>query len=165
MNAPRGIPVRYRVLALLFVVSFVNYLLRNSLSVAVPSIREEFGFTSAELGWILGAFNLTYTFLMIPGGVFGERLGARRALGGPRRDLGRADLAHGFRAGRDGGVRNRRAGLAHRRASPGRRLERADLPGHGRCDRELVPAGSLGIRQRGHAARACRWARLRLGRS
>ena len=80
MNAPRGIPVRYRVLALLFVVSFINYLLRNSLSVAVPSIREEFGFTSAELGWILGSFNLTYTFLMIPGGVFGERLGARRAL-------------------------------------------------------------------------------------
>jgi len=80
MNVLRGMPVRWRILGLLFVVSLVNYLLRNSISVAVPSIREEFGFTSAELGWILGSFNLTYTFLMIPGGVFGERLGARRAL-------------------------------------------------------------------------------------
>ncbi len=80
MNRLRGIPVRRRILGLLFVVSFVNYLLRNSISVAVPSIREEFGFSTTELGWILGSFNLTYTLLMIPGGVFGERLGARRAL-------------------------------------------------------------------------------------
>ena len=37
----RGIPVRWRVLSVLFVVSFVNYLLRNVLSVAIPSIRTE----------------------------------------------------------------------------------------------------------------------------
>jgi MFS transporter, ACS family, glucarate transporter len=81
MNSPRAIPVRWRLLGVLFVVSFVNYLLRNALSVAVPSIREEFGFTSAELGWILGAFNISYTLLQIPGGIFGERFGPRRALG------------------------------------------------------------------------------------
>jgi ACS family glucarate transporter-like MFS transporter len=80
MTGARRFPVRYRVLTLLFVISFVNYLLRNSISVAVPSMRAEFGFTSAELGWILGSFNLTYTFLMIPGGILGERSGARRAL-------------------------------------------------------------------------------------
>lgn len=80
MSPTRGIAVRYRVLALLFVLSFVNYLLRNSLSVAVPGIRAEFGFTSTELGWILGSFNLSYTLLMIPGGILGERLGPRRAL-------------------------------------------------------------------------------------
>lgn len=77
----RGIPVRWRLLFVLFVVSFVNYLLRNALSVAVPSIRSEFGFTSAEIGWILGAFNVSYTLMMIPGGVFGERYGPRLALG------------------------------------------------------------------------------------
>ena len=49
----RGIPIRWRVLAVLFLVSFVNYALRNVISVAAPSLREEFGFTSAELGWIL----------------------------------------------------------------------------------------------------------------
>jgi len=77
----RTIPVRWRVLAVLIVVSFVNYLLRNVLSVALPSIRAEFGFTTAELGWILGSFGLSYTLLQIPGGMFGQRYGARRALG------------------------------------------------------------------------------------
>jgi len=81
MSILRGIPVRWRLLFVLFVVSFVNYLLRNALSVAVPSIRSEFGFTSAEIGWILGAFNISYTLMMIPGGIFGERFGPRRALG------------------------------------------------------------------------------------
>lgn len=80
MNLLRGTAVRYRILALLFVLSFINYLLRNSLSVAAPGIRGEFGFTSAELGWILGSFNLSYTLLMIPGGIFAQRLGPRRAL-------------------------------------------------------------------------------------
>ena len=77
----RAIPVRWRVLFVLFVVSFVNYLLRNALSVAAPSIRTEFGFTSAELGWIIGSFNISYTLMMIPGGIFGQRFGPRRALG------------------------------------------------------------------------------------
>jgi ACS family glucarate transporter-like MFS transporter len=77
----RRIPVRWRVLAVLFVVSFVNYLLRNVLSVAIPSIRAEFGFTTAELGWILASFGLSYTLLQIPGGLFGQRYGTRRALG------------------------------------------------------------------------------------
>ena len=73
-------PVRFRILAVLFVLSFINYLLRNNLSVAIPSIRQEFGFSSAELGWILGSFNLTYALFQIPGGVFGELYGPRRAM-------------------------------------------------------------------------------------
>jgi ACS family glucarate transporter-like MFS transporter len=77
----RRIPVRWRLLFVLFLVSFVNYLLRNALSVAIPSIRAEFSFTSAELGWILGSFGLSYALLQIPGGIFGQRYGTRRALG------------------------------------------------------------------------------------
>lgn len=75
-----AVPVRFRILGILFFLCFVNYLLRNSLSVAAPSIRAEYGFSSAELGWILGSFNLTYALLQIPGGLFGEKLGPRRAL-------------------------------------------------------------------------------------
>ena len=73
--------MRWRLLFVLFIVSFVNYLLRNELSVAAPSIRAEFGFTSTELGWIIGAFNISYTLLQIPGGIFGERFGPRLAFG------------------------------------------------------------------------------------
>jgi ACS family glucarate transporter-like MFS transporter len=76
----RYVPVRYRILGVLVALSFVNYLLRNNLSVAIPSIREEFGYSSAELGWILGSFNFAYALLQIPGGLFGQRYGPRRAL-------------------------------------------------------------------------------------
>jgi len=76
----RAMPVRFRILAVLVALSFVNYLLRNNISVAMPSIRAEFGFTSAEIGWILGSFNLSYTLFQIPGGIFGEAVGHRRAL-------------------------------------------------------------------------------------
>jgi hypothetical protein len=57
---------------------FINYLLRNNFSVAIPSIRE-FRFTSAEIGWVLGNFNLTYTLFQIPGGIRRDlRLSPRR---------------------------------------------------------------------------------------
>ena len=73
-------PVRFRILAVLIVLSFVNYVLRNNFSVVIPSIREEFGFSGEEIGWILGSFNISYTLCQIPGGVFGEVFGPRRAL-------------------------------------------------------------------------------------
>lgn len=79
-GALRGVPVRFRILTVLLVLSFVNYLLRNNMSVALPAIRAEFGFSSAELGWILGSFNVTYALFQLPGGVFGEALGPRKAL-------------------------------------------------------------------------------------
>lgn len=76
----RVMPVRFRILGLLLVLSFVNYILRNNISVALPSIREEFAFSSTELGWILGSFNVAYALFQIPGGLFGDALGPRRAL-------------------------------------------------------------------------------------
>jgi ACS family glucarate transporter-like MFS transporter len=72
--------VRYRILGVLFALSFVNYLLRNNLSVVLPSIRQEFNFTTTDLGWILGGFNVAYAVFQIPGGVFGDVVGPRRAL-------------------------------------------------------------------------------------
>ena len=72
--------VRFRILALLFVLSFVNYLLRNNLSVAQTSIQQDFQFSNEDFGWILFGFNIAYTFFQIPGGLFGDRFGPRRAL-------------------------------------------------------------------------------------
>jgi ACS family glucarate transporter-like MFS transporter len=72
--------VRFRILGLLTVLSFVNYLLRNNLSVAQPSIQNEFHFTNTEFGWILFGFNIAYTAFQIPGGLLGVWLGPRRSL-------------------------------------------------------------------------------------
>lgn len=75
-----GLPVRFRILAVLFAVSFVNYLLRNNFSAAQVSIQAEFKFSAEDIGWILGSFNFAYTLFQIPGGIFGERLGPRISL-------------------------------------------------------------------------------------
>lgn len=80
MSVLQPVPVRFRIMGVLFVMCFVNYLLRNNLSIAIPSIQEEFRFTNAEIGLILGSFNLSYTLLQIPGGIFGQVFGPRRAL-------------------------------------------------------------------------------------
>ena len=72
--------VRHRVLALLVGLSFVNYLLRNNLSIAMPALRADFQFTNEQLGWILASFSVPYTIFQIPGGLFSDRFGPRRAL-------------------------------------------------------------------------------------
>jgi len=75
-----SMPARYRILFVLVVVSLVNYLLRNNLSYVLPSIREEFHFTSAQLGWIVGAFSYSYALCQIPSGLLGDTYGPRRVL-------------------------------------------------------------------------------------
>src|SRR5258708_38335123 len=75
-----AVPVRLRILALLFLLTFVNYLLRNNLSVAIESIQEEFHFSTQDVGWILGSFNLSYAIFQVPGGLLGDWLGPLRAL-------------------------------------------------------------------------------------
>jgi ACS family glucarate transporter-like MFS transporter len=80
MPPRKTIPVRYRLLALMVTTGFINYLLRNNISVAIPSIREAFAFSATEIGWILGSFNVSYALFQIPGGAFAETIGYRRAM-------------------------------------------------------------------------------------
>jgi ACS family glucarate transporter-like MFS transporter len=74
------VPVRYRILGVLLALGFVNYLLRNNISVAMPSIAEEFGYTNAQRGWIFASFSIGYALFQIPGGLLGLAIGPRRAL-------------------------------------------------------------------------------------
>ena len=75
-----GMPIRYRILGLLFVLSFVNYLLRNNLSIAQPAISAEYAFSATQFGWIYFGFNVAYTLFQVPSGVWGDRFGPRRVL-------------------------------------------------------------------------------------
>jgi MFS family permease len=95
----RGVPVRFRILGVLLVMSFVNYLLRNNISVGLPSIREEFAFSNTELGWILGSFNVAYALFQIPGGVAGAKFGPGRVLTIIALTWGVLTLATGFMPG------------------------------------------------------------------
>lgn len=72
--------VRVRMIGLLFILSFINYLLRNNLSAATTVIGTEYSLSSTDIGWIIGSFNLTYALFQIPGGMVGDAFGPRKAL-------------------------------------------------------------------------------------
>jgi ACS family glucarate transporter-like MFS transporter len=72
--------VRWVILALLFVASFVAYVLRTNMSVAGEKMMEDLGLSKIQLGAVLSAFAWGYAIFQFPGGVFGDRMGSRRAL-------------------------------------------------------------------------------------
>lgn len=70
--------MRWYLAILMFIISFVSYMDRVNLSVAVPVIMKEFHFTKIEIGWMQTAFFLGYALMQIPGGMLSERFGHRR---------------------------------------------------------------------------------------
>jgi ACS family glucarate transporter-like MFS transporter len=62
------------------IASFVAYLLRSNMSVAGAPMAAELGLTRVELGVVLAGFAWGYAIFQFPGGVLGDRIGARRAL-------------------------------------------------------------------------------------
>jgi ACS family glucarate transporter-like MFS transporter len=72
--------VRWVVLAVLFISSFVAYVLRTNMSVAGENMMTDFGISTIQFGMVLAAFAWGYAVFQFPGGVFGDIVGPRRAL-------------------------------------------------------------------------------------
>jgi MFS transporter, ACS family, glucarate transporter len=72
--------VRYVVLGMTVAAYMITYMDRTILAVARPVIRDELGISLLTMGTITGAFRIAYALFQIPGGWFGDRFGARRAL-------------------------------------------------------------------------------------
>jgi len=72
--------VRWRVFLLLAMASFVAYVLRSDVSIAAPVMMLEFGLTELEWGWVVAAFMTSYAIFQFPGGIFGDKVGPRKAL-------------------------------------------------------------------------------------
>jgi sugar phosphate permease len=53
----------------------VNYFDRINLSVAAPQLKQEFGLTDGELGWLFSGFFWSYALLQIPTGMILDRFG------------------------------------------------------------------------------------------
>ncbi|MCC4313846.1 MFS transporter [Streptomyces malaysiensis] len=64
-------------LALLFVITALNYLDRSNLSVAMPHIKEEFGLSATEQGLLLSSFSWAYVIAQLPAGWAVDRFGVR----------------------------------------------------------------------------------------
>ena len=72
--------IRWRICVLIGVASFVAYVLRTNMSVAGAPMSQDLGLTQVQLGLVLAAFAWAYALFQFPGGVFGDVLGARRAV-------------------------------------------------------------------------------------
>lgn len=68
------------VLLLLALLSVITFLDRNAISIASVRITTELGLTDGQFGWILTAFTLSYGFLEIPMGLWGDRHGEKKVL-------------------------------------------------------------------------------------
>lgn len=77
-GAPTG--VRWRVLGILVVMSFIAYVLRTNMSVAGESMMRDLGLSNVQFGMVLAAFAWGYALFQFPGGVLGDRYGSRFAL-------------------------------------------------------------------------------------
>ncbi len=81
MNTARQIPnVRWRIAALLFFASVINYIDRQTLSVLASEITAELGISDIEYSYILSAFTFCYMRMYIVSGLLIDRWGTRIAL-------------------------------------------------------------------------------------
>jgi sugar phosphate permease len=72
---------RWRILVLLMALCFISHFNRASMANAGDErIMAQFGITTKQMGVIYSAFLIVYTVFMIPGGLFIDRYGPRRAL-------------------------------------------------------------------------------------
>jgi MFS family permease len=71
---------RHYVLLFAVVLAIITYIDRVSISVAGPRIAEDLKFTDKQLGFIFSAFAVAYALFEIPGGLMGDKWGARKVL-------------------------------------------------------------------------------------
>ncbi|QDV34661.1 MFS transporter [Tautonia plasticadhaerens] len=72
--------VRWRIVGLLMLMSFVNYFNRISMPVAGDRIMREYPIDEVRMGLVYSALLVAYTAFMVPGGWFSDRVGGRVAL-------------------------------------------------------------------------------------
>jgi len=73
------IRIRWRMFAFLFAFGFIAYFQQKSITVAADRIMPDLHFNQSKIGWLEWAFVSGYALFQLPGGLFGQRVGARRA--------------------------------------------------------------------------------------
>jgi ACS family glucarate transporter-like MFS transporter len=69
--------VRWKIFLFLFGFGFIAYVQQRSLTVASYRMMPDLGLTQMQIGWLEEALLIGYTAMQFPGGVIGQRLGAR----------------------------------------------------------------------------------------
>jgi MFS transporter, ACS family, glucarate transporter len=71
---------RFGVVGFALTLAMLAYIQRVAISQAAPTMSVELSLDKGEMGWIFGAFALSYALLEIPMGALGDKLGVRRVL-------------------------------------------------------------------------------------
>src|SRR5689334_6802880 len=69
-----------QILVLLCAVGFLDFVDASIVNVALPTIRDDLGFTIQNLQWVLGGYLLTYGGFILLGGRAADLIGRRRIL-------------------------------------------------------------------------------------
>jgi ACS family glucarate transporter-like MFS transporter len=79
--AMRASRVRFTILAMLFIVTTINYADRATVSIAGSAMQKDLGIDAVALGYIFSAFGWSYVISQLPGGWLLDRFGSRRVYG------------------------------------------------------------------------------------
>ena len=82
MTESTSLPRSYRWLVLAFVslAMFGNYYAFDALNPVGPLLESQLGFTQAEIGLLDSSYNIAALLVLLAGGVFIDRAGAKRAI-------------------------------------------------------------------------------------
>ncbi len=80
VETKRGLPTRYLILLIIFIVTAVNYADRATLSIAGTEVAKELQLDSVSMGYIFSAFGWAYLLMQIPGGWLLDRFGSKKSL-------------------------------------------------------------------------------------
>jgi len=69
---------RYLVLAMLFIVTTINYADRATLSIAGPLLSKDLGIDTVTMGYVFSAFGWSYVLAQLPGGWLLDRFGSKK---------------------------------------------------------------------------------------
>ncbi len=73
----KRLPLRWWIIGLVTLGTILNYLARSTLSVAAPTLKEEFSMSTEEYSWVVLAFQASYTVMQTVAGSVLDALGTR----------------------------------------------------------------------------------------
>lgn len=78
VDSKKGMPTRYLILLIIFIVTAINYADRATLSIAGTEVAKELQLSAVSMGYIFSAFGWAYLLMQIPGGWLLDRYGSKK---------------------------------------------------------------------------------------
>jgi ACS family glucarate transporter-like MFS transporter len=72
--------LRWIVLAVIVLASFIAYVLRTNFNIVSATMMTDLGMDEYQLGRVFAAFAAGYAIFQFPGGIFGDKVGPRKAM-------------------------------------------------------------------------------------